>query len=191
MPSRPPVREAHQRNHEDHGFKRNLDLTLLTAHLDAGALGSYLTNQGLIKLSRDASFWLEENEPTLARFGVFLHEYAHFLHNFSTVAGIYEFVSQVRLLKLFMHTVGASGRSHGSSALNAGEQQELAAVTEWHRHLAGDMKQPYSALHRRSDTLLSVRDIRQAQRSIHLGARDVLLGQVEVKLAVNSASLPV
>lgn len=62
MPSRPPVREAHQRNHEDHGFKRNLDLTLLTAHLDAGALGSYLTNQGLIKLSRDASFWLEEND---------------------------------------------------------------------------------------------------------------------------------
>lgn len=105
------------------------------------ALGLYFTNLGLIRLRRDVSVFSTSNEPTPLRFGVFLHEYLHYLHNFSTVAGIYGFAAFLRLLKVFANTVGVTGRSYGDSVLHEEAQREWRAAAAWAIHLRGEPKQ--------------------------------------------------
>lgn len=75
------------------------DVDQFEEHLNTTTLGSYTRNLAIIRLSRDASYWFEENEPTIDRLAVFIHEYVHYLHNFSTIAGIYDFIAQIRLAR--------------------------------------------------------------------------------------------
>ncbi|WOB11330.1 hypothetical protein [Piscinibacter gummiphilus] len=106
-------------------------------YLRGVALGSYARNHSLIRLGRDASFWHPENEPTLHRFAVFVHEYLHFIHNYSTVVGLYDFFVQLRLVRLYCSTVDSEGKSHGERVLSSGEQEESRSVLAWRRHLRG------------------------------------------------------
>jgi len=163
------------------------DVARVIECLRAGALGTYLPNQALIRLSRDASFWLQANQPTLGRLGVFLHEYAHFLHNFSTITGIYEFIAQLRLLKLFMNTVDKTGRSHGSMVLDSESQRELKCVLEWRNHLTGCQRIPFSSGHTQ-DARITVRGITSQDRAIQLGSSKVPILRVQVRVAVDSRS---
>lgn len=103
------------------------------------ALGSYTRNHSLIRLGRDVSFWNPQNEPTLHRLAVFLHEYLHFIHNYSTVAGLYDFFVQLRLARIYCNTVDGEGKSHGEVVLSLEAQKEATSLLEWRRHLRGSV----------------------------------------------------
>lgn len=156
---------------------------VLRAHVQ----GSYVTHQAIIKLGKDASFWLDENEPTLARLAVFLHEYAHYLHNFSTVTGVYEFILQLRCLRLFMNTVGISGTSYGDTKLKFEEKTELDALGLWRHHLAGGVKSAGHGL-KFPQGQLSVKEVRTGREKISVIAQEVeaLWGEVDVFIVMGA-----
>lgn len=106
-------------------------------YLRGVTLGSYARNHSLIRLGRDSSFWHPQNEPTLHRLAVFLHEYLHFTHNYSTVVGLYDFFVQLRLARLYCSTVDKVGTSHGEHVLSPDARAEASNVLEWRRHLRG------------------------------------------------------
>ncbi|PTB17385.1 hypothetical protein C9I57_28130 [Trinickia symbiotica] len=112
------------------------DIEAIVDHLESSVLGTYHRNHSLIRLARD-SFWHPESEHTVAQLGVFVHEYFHFLHNFSTVVGLYDFFVQLRLLRPFCNTVGSDGRSVGSDCLNDELRDEVANLYQWLQHLRG------------------------------------------------------
>lgn len=112
------------------------DLQPIVDHLESSILGKYHRNHSLIRLARD-SFWHPESERTVSQLGVFVHEYFHFLHNFSTVVGLYDFFVQLRLLRPFCNTVGSAGLSLGSDCLNDELREEAASLYQWLLHLRG------------------------------------------------------
>lgn len=121
-----------------HSFWHGLDIPMLEASpVDAIAGGAPPNAPKDIVLT---PFQSQEN------FATFVHEYLHYLHNFSTAAGIYDLVTQFKIARLFRETVGASGTSVGSAALKEDKQRQLAALLRWRQHLVGD-KRPAGHLH--------------------------------------------
>lgn len=110
----------------------------VTDELDS-SLGIYVLNQALIRLERDVNLLTAQGSDGIStsRLAVLCHEYAHYLHNFSTPTGAYQFVAQLRLLRLFINTVDGSGRSGGSTRLDARATTHLAACLTWFNHLKG------------------------------------------------------
>ena len=98
-------------------------IAFVSDYLHSRTLGTYKSNLALITLQREASFWIANNESTVEHWCMFAHEYAHFLHNFSTIAGLYDFVPHLRLMGLFVRTVDVNGTSHGTDALTEQEEQ--------------------------------------------------------------------
>ena len=164
------------------------DLSLLEEHLRDGTLGYYKTNLALILLARHASFFLRENEPTLARWCVFAHEYAHFLHNFSTVAGMYDFIAHLRLTRLFVRTVGTIGTSSGSQVLQAAEIAEFAQLQTWRRHLRGDARCPFDKTYHRREVKTRVTGVKKFPASVALSGQVLAVDEVTVAFKVRSAS---
>lgn len=103
----------------------------------SGVAGTYLTDLALIRLGKDESYWSDQNKPTLDRLAVFIHEYAHYLHNFSTFSGLQGFVTSLRRFRLFVNTVDASGRSQGSGVLKPEDLAEYRGAMQLRKHLAG------------------------------------------------------
>jgi hypothetical protein len=110
----------------------------VTDELDS-SLGIYVLNQALIRLERDVNVLTAQGDEEIStsRLAVLCHEYAHYLHNFSTPTGAYQFVAQLRLLRLFINTVDGSGKSGGSELLDARAATHLAACLTWFNHLKG------------------------------------------------------
>ncbi|MDP3271258.1 hypothetical protein [Limnobacter sp.] len=160
----------------------SFETPLLDEQLAATTLGTYAPNHAIIRLSQDASFWLEENEPTLDRLAVFVHEYAHYLHNFSTTSGIYGFVATLRLLALFINTVDETGKSLGASALSAEASRELAAIVDWRLHLSGSYSQPFD-MARMAQTELQVVDVSRHAATIDLSVQTLSIHRVSITLA--------
>lgn len=102
-------------------------------------LGLYWLNQALIRLESDVDVLTTEVDADLklSRLAVLCHEYAHYLHNFSTRTGVYQFVAQLRLLRLFTHTVDKEGHCGGSARLSELASDQLASTLLWFRHLTG------------------------------------------------------
>lgn len=157
---------------------------MFSSDLKSLALGSYVTDHAIIKLTRDVSFWLQDNEPTLARLVVFIHEYMHYLHNFSTVAGIYGFVAQLRLTKLFMGTVGVAGQSYGDSVLDQEALAELRGVAAWLAHLRGGQSPNLQQSSATTSAELTFLNVEFGQGSIHLSAQDIDTFFAEAKFDV-------
>jgi hypothetical protein len=109
----------------------------------SGTAGLYATDLALIRLGRDESYWADENEPTLDRLAVFVHEYAHYLHNFSTITGVYGFLTSLRRFRLFANTVDEAGRGRGSEVLKPLEQTEYQHTTRLRTHMAGSLAMPH------------------------------------------------
>ncbi|MDG4901422.1 MULTISPECIES: hypothetical protein [unclassified Mesorhizobium] len=63
--------------------------------------------------------------PTAAAFSYFFHEFAHYLHNISTVSGIAAFINTIELWRCFRSTVGAAGHGEGSAQLGHEHQDHL------------------------------------------------------------------
>jgi hypothetical protein len=102
-------------------------------------LGLYWLNQALIRLERDVNVLTAEVDGglKLSRIAVLCHEYAHFLHNFSTPAGVFQFVAQLRLLRIFTRTVDENGNCRGSAYLEKEINEKLDSTLAWFQHLTG------------------------------------------------------
>jgi len=118
------------------------DKERVTELLASKALGSYIRNRSLIRLERDTSFWKADNEPTVHRLAVFLHEYLHFVHNFSTISGVYDFVVQLRLGRIYVNATDGSGRCKGEPSLSTTSLDEVRGILAWRRHLRGEALPP-------------------------------------------------
>lgn len=169
----------------------DIDLSLLEPYLHHQTLGSYRTHLALISLAPQASFWSEGNEPTLDRWAVFAHEYAHFLHNFSTISGLWDFVVHLRLAGLFIRTVGADGTSHGMDVLDEPERLDFG---KWHRlrqHLSGT-RYPFDPDYHRRDVQISISGHEKVPASLSFSTQDfpVDLESTQVSFEVWSASTP-
>lgn len=113
-----------------------------TAELQSTTLGKYHRSHSLIHLSRDGSFFHPDNlddegTQTLFRWSVFIHEYLHFIHNFSTVVGLHDFLMALRLLGPFISTVGRAGDSSGSENLSPEARAEIESIAIWRSALVG------------------------------------------------------
>lgn len=161
---------------------------LVGERLAAVTAGSYLPNQAIIRLGRDTSFWSEDSEPTVAKLAVFVHEYMHFLHNYSTIAGIYDFIAHLRFLRLFINTVDQDGRSRGSTVLDEVGQKEFHGVVAWKKHISGDSAPRYDkAVHRSKVELLFV-STSLSKALLELGTQSIPLHQADIRFNVTSSS---
>lgn len=107
----------------------------------ASVLGAYRVNLSWIRLNADMSIWLEhEDGDTVRRFALFAHEYLHYLHNYSTVAGICEFVCHLKLARLLITASTDDGLCLGSAALTQEERLNYAQLIQWQLHLRGDCR---------------------------------------------------
>jgi hypothetical protein len=120
--------------------REGVDEAELSDYLHAVVLGSYARNHSLIRLGRDTSFWNPQNSPTIAGLAVFLHELLHFIHNYSTIAGLNDFIVQLRLLRLYINTVDSNGVSFGEQALSIEAQEESRNLLRWRQHIRGTVK---------------------------------------------------
>lgn len=134
-------------------------VTGVMEELRSQAMGTYTTNNAIIRIKKDYSFWNPDIEHPPATLALFAHEYLHYLHNFSTIAGIYGFVCHLRIAKLFRGTVGEDGLSIGAAALSADEGVELKHLLAWRSHLFGSHTLVGSDLSQRPDTVFDIKSI--------------------------------
>jgi hypothetical protein len=144
------------------------DVAVVADHLPSTTLGIYHRNHCLIRLKQDFSFWNPDNEPTLGRLSVFVHEYFHFIHNFSTIVGLYDFVVHLRLLRPFCNTVGFDGRSMGSSVLDSEARNEIQSLLTWRNHLRGGAIRQIADALKRSPAHPSFVGFRHVTQLVHL-----------------------
>lgn len=149
--------------------REGAEVAELSEYLRAVTLGSYARNHTLIRLGRDASFWNPQNEPTLHRLAVFLHEYLHFTHNYSTVAGLYDFFVQLRLLRIYINTVDSKGKSHGEHVLSLEAQKETHSLLKWRRHLRGGVVSDASNALRREKVHPPLMGIQRSTSQLTIG----------------------
>jgi hypothetical protein len=174
---------------QTHRHIRPMESGHLITHL-AAAAGSYLPNQAIIKLSRDVSLFADGGASAIVKYAVFIHEYLHYLHNYSTIAGVYDFLGFLGSLNLFVTTVDVGGQSHGANALTVEDRVTYAAFVTLRKHLAGDVTAPFDARLHKTDVRLALADIVSSQSEIELWNRRVELRHVDIQCRVSSASAP-
>lgn len=107
-----------------------------------GAVASYLPERMIIRMRPDLRLVDDQGNPlvlpTAHAAGVFFHEYAHFLHNISTISGLAVFVNTVELWHRFRLTHGMSGFCRGSSGQSAGDQDCLKRLVNNLREMRRD-----------------------------------------------------
>ena len=162
----------------------------LNHYLRSEAGGRYRINLALIALSRQHSLWYPGNDPTLARWCIFAHEYAHFLHNFSTISGLQDFVTHLRLMGLFGRTVGVDGTSRGSAVLSETDTRDFAHWQRWLKHLRGSGRQPFDAQYHHRNTRIRITGVDMPRESIQFSTQPepVRLQDARVSFTVSSAS---
>jgi hypothetical protein len=167
-------------------------IAFVSDYLHSRTLGTYKSNLALITLQREASFWIANNESTVEHWCVFAHEYAHFLHNFSTIAGLYDFVAHLRLMGLFIRTVDVNGTSHGTDALTERERADFLVWLALKQHLLGDTRPPFDSDYHRRDVRIAVDDITTSQRSLELSTQPdpFLVEDTNIGFSVWSVSTP-
>jgi hypothetical protein len=148
----------------------NTDLALREQYLRSTAAGHYTTNQVLITLSPQYSFWFKDNEPTLERWCIFAHEFAHCLHNFSTIAGLWDFVTYLKLTRFFVGTVGADGRSRGRDALSEPERRDCHNTIFCLRHLRGTAR-AFNPDYHRNDVQIKITGVNYRKKTILLSTQ--------------------
>jgi len=161
---------------------------LLSQHLRSAEYGSYATNQAFITISdwvqlfrSDGHFQDDANYNHLA---VFVHEYLHYLHNFSTVSGFVDFLTWVRLARLFTHTVGLDGKSRGSDVLSEAQRRELRQLRLWQRSLNGDIRPAEPMFAGVADNRLRMVAVEQRALNIDLPGDPLNVPDVELKIGL-------
>lgn len=78
--------------------------------LRAGSLGTYRVNALFTRISADGDLEPESAEPTIGAVSLHAHEYTHYLHNLSTVAGVVSLLSSFWLLTPFIKNADSTAR---------------------------------------------------------------------------------
>jgi hypothetical protein len=162
--------------------------TNLSCELESSEAGTYSPNRAFIRLNKKSAFWKPEVSSSHKEYAVFLHEYTHYLHNFSTSAGISDFLYELRAAQYFLMTVGADGTSAGLSDLEETAQEEYAATQRLRRALRGVFKLPFHATTHQSDVELEYVDHALMETTFRFPSQEVTVGLVELDLRVSSAS---
>lgn len=176
--------------------------------------GTYFRNFALIRIPTMFSFWagmpirLLEGEHDCAEetlelptaqadntgsgrrrlLGTFVHEYYHYLHNVSTLAGVNDLVAQLRMARLFRETTDKSGTSAGSSALTPQKREEYDHLYEWISHLRGYSRLPVDTTLHRRDVQIRILRIREDNRTFAFQNPPVEGVRVTVELELISKS---
>lgn len=86
------------------------------------SLAGYRPEKMIIRLSPTIQIVDDKDHPielpTANAFGVFMHEYFHYLHNISTTVGLAGFINMLEIWRLFRETIDQTGFSAGSCQLN-------------------------------------------------------------------------
>jgi len=97
------------------------------------AIARYLPESMFITIGPELAPFAESDNPqgfqNPASFGYFFHEYAHYLHNISTVSGITVFINTLELLRCFRQTFDAAGLSNGSDFMKPAEKDHLRTLS--------------------------------------------------------------
>ena len=139
-------------------------------------LGAYAPNRAFIRISNRVDLFREDGhfrtEATYPSLAVFFHEYLHYVHNFSTIAGYFNFLNWLQMAFLFTHTVGEDGRSQGSNALSYEQRHQLINLVGLSRILNGDVHVTQAlrdakknSVHDKGSTRAALSDRAEARRS--------------------------
>ena len=120
------------------------------------------------------------------KMAIFVHEYLHYLHNFSTLAGIYELIAQFRLTHSYRAAVGVSGRCHGDAALGGDDIQRYQAVLNWTHHLRGDYGLRWSEITHRGDVKIRVLNLENKESTIDIAGGPLAAVGVDVTFEMTS-----
>jgi hypothetical protein len=106
------------------------------------ALASYFPNRSCIRLSPTASV-VDKNgkrrdDVPLDQYSIFIHEYVHYFHNFSTVAGAMGYILYCNLLALFSAVLDSSGHSRGQSMMEPLDKERYTDCLDYLKHMEGD-----------------------------------------------------
>jgi hypothetical protein len=92
-------------------------------------IASYLPDSQLIKLGSDFAAFTDPSQPRgfvgPHEIAYIFHEWAHYLHNVSTIHGLSSFANLVHLWTEFRRTIGPDGLSRGSACLDEAEQLSI------------------------------------------------------------------
>lgn len=115
-------------------------------------LGKNSRNRAFIRLTKAWVYWQPGWSGQPEDIAAFLHEYAHYLHNFSTGAGVNDFLYELETDQLLLMTVGSGGTSKGISALEPRWKEHYRLLRQLRGRLRGDFHLPPLArqMHRRS-----------------------------------------
>lgn len=154
----------------------------------ASVLGAYRVNLSWIRLNADMSIWLEhEDGDTLRRFALFAHEYLHYLHNYSTVAGICEFVCHLKLARLLITASTDDGQCLGSAALTQEELRDYAQLIQWQLHLRGDCRLSMAADVHGNTFALHVVNVQRTPFEITVQGQALIPERAEVTARIESS----
>lgn len=156
--------------------------------MESGAAGTYARNRGLIQLQKASAFWDRDWAGTPEAYAVFLHEYAHYLHNYSTGAGVTELIYEMSIAQIFMMTVDAGGHSRGIEVLEPWLQKHYQALQEFRRIIRGDYHlPPDAAIHRRASRIRYVSHETSIECIKFPRQGDTEIGRVTVEVEVGSS----
>jgi hypothetical protein len=157
--------------------------------LEAGQAGAYATNRAFIRLQKRCAFWHPENVVSHENYAIFLHEYLHYLHNFSTGAGISDFLHEINVAQWFVTTVGADGTSAGMDALDEESRTKYHAMQRLRHILRGDYNLPIDArIHQRDVEIKYLGHSLTAQTISFPPTQNLTVDEVRLDLCVSSAS---
>jgi hypothetical protein len=165
------------------------DAALSYHRLESGAAGTYAPNRAFIRLQKASAFWKVGWSGTSADYAVFLHEYMHYLHNFSTGAGITELVYEMSAAQIFLMTVGPDGKSGGLDMLAPWLQEQYRALQKMRHILRGDYRLPREAqIHSRNVDARYVGHLINRETIDFPRQAPALISRANVQLEVHSDS---
>jgi hypothetical protein len=151
-------------------------------------VASYSRNRAFIRISNWVELFQEDGQirpgGTQRSLAVFFHEYLHYLHNFSTIAGYFNFLSWVLMAELFTHTVAEDGRSRGSRALKEEQRSDLKNLLLMNRQIDGDARPSNFEVASAKGEQFTIKQIRYSTSSICLKGGTPPLKQIEVLIQV-------
>lgn len=118
--------------------------------------GSYIPDSMVIKLGKALDAFADPLTPKgfekPETFGIFFHEWIHYLHNVSTIVGISALQNLIKLWQIFRFSFEPGGFSAGSDPLPS---DAAVMVTELQKYLGGSRKRHFSTL----DKLTSLNNV--------------------------------
>lgn len=113
------------------------DINHIQNHLESESNALYFINSFMMRLPIGNKLF-NSDKASIIDLSTFIHEYIHYLQNSATIAGVYEFTVQLRLLFCFTMTLDESRCSLGSESLDVKTQSSINDIFRYQHVLRGD-----------------------------------------------------